>query len=146
MVTKIYHCDFNDRGYVYCYTVALFVAYRCSCLLIQVALLGHYKGQLVTCTDHLETYASHSYSHYVLYYCGGFRVNITFTCACAFAVLLSIKSMLSDPNPHDPLRPEIAKLYMTNRAEHDRIARQWTLKHAMRAEPITEIVWSEWRF
>ena len=44
-------------------------------------------------------------------------------------VLLSICSLLTDPNPDDPLVPEIAQLYRANRAEHDRIARDWTQKY-----------------
>jgi len=34
-------------------------------------------------------------------------------------VLLSISSLLADPNPNDPLVPEIAKLYKKNRVIHD---------------------------
>ena len=45
-------------------------------------------------------------------------------------VLISIVSFLMDPNPDDPYRPQIAKLYKTNRSEHDRICRQWTQKYA----------------
>ena len=45
-------------------------------------------------------------------------------------VLLSICSLLTDPNPDDPLVPEIAKLYKSNRKKHDSIARDWTLKYA----------------
>ncbi|KAJ8352179.1 hypothetical protein SKAU_G00236550 [Synaphobranchus kaupii] len=41
-------------------------------------------------------------------------------------VLLSICSLLTDCNPADPLVGSIATQYLTNRAEHDRIARQWT--------------------
>ena len=44
-------------------------------------------------------------------------------------VLLSICSLLCDPNPDDPLVPEIAHLYKTNRAEYEKIAREWTRKH-----------------
>mgnify|MGYP006096783699 FL=1 len=46
-------------------------------------------------------------------------------------VLLSITSLLSDPNPDDPLMPEIAKLYKSNRSKHDINARESTMKHAM---------------
>ena len=46
-------------------------------------------------------------------------------------VLLSISSLLNEPNPDDPLAPDIAKLYKKNKNEHDRIAREWTLKYAM---------------
>jgi len=45
-------------------------------------------------------------------------------------VLLSISSLLSEPNPNDPLVPEIANLYKTNKTEHDRMATAHTLKHA----------------
>ena len=45
-------------------------------------------------------------------------------------VLLSITSLLSDPNPDDPLVPEIAKLYKKNREKHDLIAKNYTQQHA----------------
>jgi ubiquitin-conjugating enzyme E2 D/E len=45
-------------------------------------------------------------------------------------VLLSISSLLTDANPKDPLVPEIARLYVENRAEFDRTARDWTALHA----------------
>lgn len=44
-------------------------------------------------------------------------------------VLLSICSLLTDPNPDDPLVPEIAHLYKTNRAEFEKNAREWTRKY-----------------
>ena len=46
-------------------------------------------------------------------------------------VLLSISSMMTDANPDDPLVPEIAHLYKTNREKHDTHAREWTKKYAM---------------
>ncbi len=45
-------------------------------------------------------------------------------------VLLSICSLLADPNPNDPLELDIAKVYKTNKAEFDRIAREYTVKYA----------------
>lgn len=48
-----------------------------------------------------------------------------------FAVLLSICSMLTDPNPDDPLVPEIAKMYKTDRARYNQLAKEWTSKYAM---------------
>jgi ubiquitin-protein ligase len=44
------------------------------------------------------------------------------------AVLLSICSLLTDPNPDDPLVPEIANLYKTDRARYESTAREWTRK------------------
>ncbi|KAG7027526.1 Ubiquitin-conjugating enzyme E2 11, partial [Cucurbita argyrosperma subsp. argyrosperma] len=46
-------------------------------------------------------------------------------------VLLSICSLLTDPNPDDPLVPEIAHMYKTDRAKYEASARSWTQKYAM---------------
>jgi len=46
-------------------------------------------------------------------------------------VLLSISSLLTDPNPDDPLVPEIAQAFKNNRTTHDATARDWTAKYAM---------------
>lgn len=45
-------------------------------------------------------------------------------------VLLSICSLLCDPNPNDPLVPEIAHLYKSNKEEYERTAREWTARYA----------------
>lgn len=39
-------------------------------------------------------------------------------------------SLLTDPNPDDPLVPEIANKFKNNRVEHDRLAAEWTRKYA----------------
>jgi len=46
-------------------------------------------------------------------------------------VLLSISSLLTDPNPSDPLVPEIAQMYLRDRKKFDRTAKEWTAKYAM---------------
>ncbi|OIW21443.1 hypothetical protein TanjilG_03575 [Lupinus angustifolius] len=46
-------------------------------------------------------------------------------------VLLSICSLLTDPNPDDPLVPDIAHMYKTDRAKYESTARSWTQKYAM---------------
>lgn len=46
-------------------------------------------------------------------------------------VLLSICSLLTDPNPDDPLVPEIAHMYKTERTKYESMARSWTQKYAM---------------
>jgi ubiquitin-conjugating enzyme E2 D/E len=46
-------------------------------------------------------------------------------------VLLSICSLMADPNPNDPLVPEIARLYKSNRDEFNRIAKEHTEKYAV---------------
>ena len=45
-------------------------------------------------------------------------------------VLLSICSLLDEPNPDDPLMPEIAQLFKSNKAEFTRIAREHTINYA----------------
>ncbi|KAB5564575.1 hypothetical protein DKX38_004629 [Salix brachista] len=47
------------------------------------------------------------------------------------SVLLSICSLLTDPNPDDPLVPEIAHMYKTDRSKYETTARSWTQKYAM---------------
>ncbi|KAL5205612.1 hypothetical protein ABZP36_033821 [Zizania latifolia] len=46
-------------------------------------------------------------------------------------VLLSISSLLTDPNPDDPLVPEIAHIYKNQRLRYEETARAWTQKCAM---------------
>ena len=46
-------------------------------------------------------------------------------------VLLSISSLLTDPNPDDPLVPDIANLYKNDRKKYMENAKEWTKKFAM---------------
>jgi ubiquitin-conjugating enzyme E2 D/E len=48
-----------------------------------------------------------------------------------FIVLLSISSLLTDPNPDDPLDPEIAHIYKTNKTKFEATAKEWTAKYAL---------------
>ncbi|KAJ3751698.1 ubiquitin-conjugating enzyme/RWD-like protein [Lentinula raphanica] len=52
-----------------------------------------------------------------------------------FKVLLSLSSLLTDPNPRDPLVGVIANQYTVNRQLHDSTARQWTQLYAMPKPP-----------
>ena len=45
-------------------------------------------------------------------------------------ILLSICSLLDDPNPDDPLVPDIADIYRKNKDQYLANAREWTLKYA----------------
>ncbi|KAJ1835792.1 Ubiquitin-conjugating enzyme E2 2 [Coemansia sp. RSA 2711] len=45
-------------------------------------------------------------------------------------VLLSICSLLTDANPHDPLVHSISQQYLNNRKEHDETAKEWTQRYA----------------
>ncbi|XP_021363400.1 ubiquitin-conjugating enzyme E2 D2-like isoform X2 [Mizuhopecten yessoensis] len=45
-------------------------------------------------------------------------------------VLLSLSSLMADPNPRDPLVPEIAKLYEHDLAKYNKNAKEWTEKFA----------------
>ena len=59
-------------------------------------------------------------------------------CALLFllpTVLLSICSMLTDPNPDDPLVPDIAHLYKTDRARYEATAREWSRKYVVSRAP-----------
>ncbi|VDP85023.1 unnamed protein product [Schistosoma mattheei] len=50
---------------------------------------------------------------------------------CEDDLLLSICSLLTDPNPDDPLCPDVARQYKTDRKKYDELARVWTQKYAM---------------
>jgi len=45
-------------------------------------------------------------------------------------VLLSVIALLSDCNPADPLVASIAQQYISNREEHDEMAKEWTKRFA----------------
>lgn len=45
-------------------------------------------------------------------------------------VLLSICSLLTDPNPNDPLEASIARVLRDNPEEHNLTAAEWTRKYA----------------
>lgn len=45
-------------------------------------------------------------------------------------VLLSICSLLTDPNPNDPLEADVARIYRDNKLTFEITAREWTKKHA----------------
>jgi ubiquitin-conjugating enzyme E2 D/E len=46
-------------------------------------------------------------------------------------VLLSICSLLNDPNPKDPLVPDIADLYIKDKPKYEETARAWTQRYAI---------------
>lgn len=73
------------------------------------------------CSDHLKRYA-------FLSLLGDY---VTKPLTARLVVLLSICSMLTDPNPDDPLVPEIAHVYKTDRARYEATAREWTRKYAI---------------
>ena len=45
-------------------------------------------------------------------------------------ILLSLSSLLSDPNPSSPLNAEAAQLFVKNRKAYDATVRDWVQKHA----------------
>ncbi|KAK3091314.1 hypothetical protein FSP39_018869 [Pinctada imbricata] len=46
-------------------------------------------------------------------------------------VLLSITSLMTDPNPDDPLVPDIAKIFKTDKSKYRKMAGEWNRKYAM---------------
>ena len=62
--------------------------------------------------------------YYVLFF-------VTYLPDFFLSVLLSICSLLTDPNPDDPLVPEIARIYKTDRERYGQLAKDWTHKYAM---------------
>ncbi|XP_033744491.1 ubiquitin-conjugating enzyme E2-17 kDa-like isoform X1 [Pecten maximus] len=48
-------------------------------------------------------------------------------------VLLSVSSLIADPNPHDPFVPEIAEIYLNDHEKFTDIAKEWTKLYACSA-------------
>jgi len=48
-----------------------------------------------------------------------------------YKVLLSLSSLLTDPNPKDPLVPQIATEYVRERVQYNKTAAQWTELYAL---------------
>ena len=46
------------------------------------------------------------------------------------SVLLSIQSLLSEPNPDDPLNNEAANEWKSNKKQAEKKAQDWTVKYA----------------
>jgi len=66
---------------------------------------------------------------------GGICVDILKTISWSPAltigkVLLSISSLMADPNPDDPLVPEIAHVFKNSRPTFNKVAREWTRTYA----------------
>jgi len=53
-------------------------------------------------------------------------------------VLLSIHSLLTDPNPNDPLVPDIAAQYKSNREAYNATAATWTMLYATEGDDETD--------
>eukprot|EP01087_Luapelamoeba_hula_P008236 TRINITY_DN204_c0_g1_i1.p1 TRINITY_DN204_c0_g1~~TRINITY_DN204_c0_g1_i1.p1 ORF type:complete len:151 (-),score=20.70 TRINITY_DN204_c0_g1_i1:156-608(-) len=45
-------------------------------------------------------------------------------------VLLTIRQVLSEPNPDNPLEPEIANQFKENRSQFNKTAKEWTKRYA----------------
>jgi len=63
-------------------------------------------------------------------------------------LLLSVCSLLCDPNPDDPLVPEIAKIFKSDRTRYNQLAKEWTSKYAMWRVEVREAaaLWSYWQY
>lgn len=59
------------------------------------------------------------------------------------AVLLSICSLLTDPNPKDPLMSAIAQLYINNRAKYDENVRNHVMQYASEKKVEKKVIASE---
>ena len=79
---------------------------------------------MVTSADYFERFESRALSPYV----GMETDKGDWGRYAEHVVLLSICSMLTDPNPDDPLVPDIAHLYKTDRPRYEASAREWTRK------------------
>lgn len=47
-----------------------------------------------------------------------------------YKVLLSISSLLADPNPNDPLSADVATVYKNDRERYNKTVKEWVVKYA----------------
>jgi ubiquitin-conjugating enzyme E2 D/E len=81
---------------------------------------GTQSRRILICLESLEKFDRVTIIHNVLI----FTIISTL-------VLLSICSLLNDPNPDDPLVPEVARIYKTDKPKYLTTAKEWTKKYAM---------------
>lgn len=92
-------------------------------------LFGYPEGPMEPRPHHLERSVEHNPEELPLFYATPHFIWLS--SLTLFPVLLSICSMLTDPNPDDPLVPEIAHVYKTDRPRYEATAREWTRKYAI---------------
>jgi len=85
---------------------------------------------ILVSSSHCLSIAWPSYKHPRFFFLNSDKFKLTRSCV-GFQVLLSICSLLTDPNPDDPLVPEIAHMYKTDRHKYENTARTWTQRYAM---------------
>jgi hypothetical protein len=80
---------------------------------------GHFERPVESCPDDLESFAVPVIIAYRSESRSLFRIN-----------LLTINRILTSAHADDPLVPEIAQIYKSDREKYTTTAREWTRKYA----------------
>lgn len=90
----------------------------------------HFEGAVESCINNFQGSLTYQFEELLFPFLTSHYFGEILTCA-KLQVLLSICSLLTDPNPDDPLVPEIAHMYKTDKNKYETTARSWTQKYAM---------------
>ena len=116
-----YHLIFGQYGARYIHVHLT----KCNFLICFSGISGQLLlVSLDACSVQLQKFSMSTDLFFFSFLCG----NCWFL--CCISVLLSICSLLCDPNPDDPLVPDIARIYKTDKPKYNKLAKEWTTKYA----------------